>query len=417
MKKKSNSLKILVLINVLLAFTYCKKTYNSSNIKKEILYQCPMDTQIISKVQGKCPICKMKLEFKADDAVLQSISPSKLVFSSQKTIKITDKNISSNIILSGITALAENLNKNVSAKFGGRIEKLYVKYNYKYVNEGDKIMEIFNPELLAMQEEYLFLLKTKNEKIFIEKSRKKLLLSNISESQIVEIEKTHKVKRTITIYSPYSGFVFFNDINKATADNETAQSDGMNMSKTIVEEPTYNYSKIYEGSYVNNRSTLFQVNDMSKIWAWISVPAMFIEKIIPGTPVDLALENNSLIKTKIDLIDRNNENGQSKFAKFKITLDNFDNKILINAIVKATVKSSINNKIYIPQQSIYFTGKNSIVWLKTANAKNGNVIFEIKKIITGEKIDGNVEVISGLNVNDEIAANAGMMTDSETILE
>lgn len=418
MKKKLNNIANIRWLLILLIFTACNKNESTENPKfKNLLFTCPMDPQIVSNTQGKCPICKMKLEIKTDISV-QSISPSKQVLSSQSTIKITEADYSNRIKLSGITAIATSNSKIVPAKFGGRIEKLYVKYNFKYINEGDKIMEIYSPELVQMQEEYLYLFKSKNEKILLSKSRQKLILSGISENQVAEIERLGMIKNTITIYSPYSGYAIFNSSNQTTSvEDVKPKNGGMNMGSSSKSETIYQTVQISEGSYVNNRTKLFEVNDMDEKWVWLSVPSQFLNDIELNMSVNLETENGMKMKTKISLIEKNTDYNQSKFARIRVSVTDFENRISINSPVNAEIITIQNTNIQIPRQSVFFTGNGAIVWLKSGNLTNGNSIFKTTKIITGEISGNKVTVISGLNTGDEIARNAGMMTDSETILE
>lgn len=415
MKNKSNSYLFTIFLLSILIFTFCKKQENSANNLSNYTYMCPMDTQIISKTPAKCPICKMQLELKIDNAALQSNSPSKLVFSSQKTIKIDSEVNSNNLTYSGVTAIAQNRSISVPAKFGGRIEKLYIKYNFKYIEAGEKVLELYNSELLEMQEEYLFMLKSNNEKTIINKLRNRLLLSGISENQISEIEKNFTVKRTITIYSPYSGYAIFNNSqSQNTSFEENNSNSTMPMSTPKNENPYLTNLQILEGSYINYRNTIFEINDLKNLWAWFYVPSNYLKYISEKTSVDVEINNSIFKNYKIDLIEKNFDEEQSKLSKIRILIKNENNKILINYPIKVSFKTSKNNSIFIPRSAILFTGKNSIVWLKTSTLNNGNSIFKLKKIITGEIINGKVEVLSGLNIGDKIALNAGMMIDSET---
>ncbi|NUM31524.1 MAG: efflux RND transporter periplasmic adaptor subunit [Bacteroidetes bacterium] len=417
MKKKLNNSKVLISCMIIIVFAMCDKREKSANSKlANSLFSCPMDPQIISKTQGKCPICKMKLELKTN-VEIQSISPSKQVLSSQKTIKISESDFSNNYILSGITAIAADRNKTVPAKFGGRIEKLYIKYNYKYISTGEKIMEIYSPELVSMQEEFLFLLKTKSDKNLILKSKQKLILSGISQNQVEEIERTGIVKNTITIYSPYSGFAIFNNQNIVSTPQSKQQSDGgMNMGNNETSEPNYLMATIAEGSYVNNRSTLFVVNDMKTKWIWISVPSENINEIELNMLVKLELKKGIKLNTNVSFIEKNTDYTTSKFSRIRVTVPDNENKILIDMPVNAEVLSNKKSEIRIPKQAVFFTGTSAIVWLKTGTLPNGNGVFSAKHILTGEISNNKVEILNGLKIGDEIATNAGLMVDSETII-
>src|SRR5690606_28616018 len=102
-------------------------------------------------------------------------------------------------------------NLSIAARFGGRIEKLYVKFNNQYVKQGDKILDIYSPDLRTFQEEHLFLLHSNADKNLIEKSTEKLRLLGITKKQIAQLEKNGTVALTVSIFSPANGYVFFNN--------------------------------------------------------------------------------------------------------------------------------------------------------------------------------------------------------------
>jgi Cu(I)/Ag(I) efflux system membrane fusion protein len=72
-----------------------------------------------------------------------------------------------------------------------------VKYDLQYVKKGDKILELYSPEINTFQEEHLFLLKSEKEKSLLEQSKQKLKLLGITENQILQLEKNKTFTQTI----------------------------------------------------------------------------------------------------------------------------------------------------------------------------------------------------------------------------
>ena len=113
----------------------------------------------------------------------------------------------------------------INTKIEGWIEKLHVDYTGRYVKKGEPLVEIYSPELLATQQEFLGVLKwakqpgdkkkddmlslmlAKDADAALDAARKRLRLWDISDAQIKQIEQTGKPVRTLTLYSPVSGFV------------------------------------------------------------------------------------------------------------------------------------------------------------------------------------------------------------------
>ncbi|NGX41702.1 MAG: Cation efflux system protein CusB, partial [Candidatus Anoxychlamydiales bacterium] len=65
----------------------------------------------------------------------------------------------------GIVTVDERRISNIQTKFNGWIEKLYVNFTNEYVKEGDPLFQVYSPELLSTQEEYLLALKGAQRKI------------------------------------------------------------------------------------------------------------------------------------------------------------------------------------------------------------------------------------------------------------
>ena len=94
-----------------------------------------------------------------------------VVISNQETIRPLMKELGNDISAEGYISFDERRNNKISARFGGRIEKLYVKYNYQYVKKGQKIMELYSPEINTIEEEYIHHITTLSDKNLIQKTK------------------------------------------------------------------------------------------------------------------------------------------------------------------------------------------------------------------------------------------------------
>src|SRR5450755_3093221 len=76
----------------------------------------------------------------------------------------------------------------ISARVSGRIEKLYVRYRYQHIRKGERIMDIYSPELATAQQELLFLVKNDPDNVgLIQAVKHKLLLLGMSEEQLTKV--------------------------------------------------------------------------------------------------------------------------------------------------------------------------------------------------------------------------------------
>lgn len=428
-KKKLSSIGFFALLLLFTVLSSCKNKHenhqqvNEHGQHSNAAYACPMKCEGDKTYPspGNCPICKMKLVL-IEEELIQSISPGKQVLSRQATVKL-QSGINGDIIKAqGYITTDQNRNKSVAVRFSGRIEKLYVKFSNQYVNQGDKIMNIYSPDLRTFQEEHLFILKSNNENSLIEKSREKLRLLGITDNQITQLEKNGTVALTIPVYSPANGYVFFSEQsqqqNAGTKNNPAMNT--MNMKQNTNNESSYaaSASQIREGMYVNEGQTLFSVNDLQEVWALVSVSNQYANQILENQSVEIVSENNpsKTLKGKVALIEQTFEEANQRFARVRIVLPNPNNSLKINSLVTAQFTLSKSKNMQVPSSAVYKTGLNAFVWVKTDTTQNGTGIFQLRKVIAGTSANGMITIQSGLSPNEEIAKEAGLMTDSETFL-
>jgi len=177
-------------------------------------------------------------------------------------------------------------------------------------------------------------------------------------------------------------------------------------------------SQIREGTYIKAGQTLFSVNDLQQVWVLVSLPAPQLSQINEKQSVEIISENNSskILKGKISLIEQTFEENNQRFARVRIELPNADKSLKINSLINARFSLSNNKNLQVPASAVYRTGLNSYVWVKTGKTKNETGIFQLRKVVARESNNGMAFILNGLSPDEEIAKEAGFMTDSETFL-
>jgi Cu(I)/Ag(I) efflux system membrane fusion protein len=339
-----------------------------------------------------------------------------VVISSQKTIKpslgMTEKSIAAN----GYISFDERRNNKVSVRSSGRIESLYIKYDYQYVTKGERIADLYSPELSTYQKEYLFLLKSKGDSL-ITQAREKLKLLGLSDSQINQVELSGIIASTIAIISPVDGFIrFASDIAASGEMNETASTEMGSKQEASAAPNSPSNSQIREGVYVSKGQTLFVVNDCREVWAILSFDISSQAELKKGEPVILYSEmQTEKVKATIDFIEPTYK-GKQRFAQARVFLNNPLRTFKINSLIHGEF-STQTKELTVPLSSVYDLGSQKIVWVKIAVTSNGSGVFEPKVVMTGIATDNSIEIISGLSGDEEIALDAGYMIDSESILK
>lgn len=341
-----------------------------------------------------------------------------VVLSSQKTIKLSQNLSRQTITASGYIAFDERRNNKVAVRTSGRIEKLYIKYNYQFVKKGEWIAELYSPELNTFQEEYLFLLKSGDDSLAV-KAKQKLKLLGLSEDQIRKVEKSNSVTHAITITSPIDGFIRFSIEPVSSGEMKPSSSAGMgamgDASSSNAEVVGTSSGQIREGMYVNKGQTLFVVNDVRQVWAILSVNISSQVQLKKGVPVTLYSEAQAdSIEANIDLVEPVYQDKQ-RFVQARIYLDNPGRILKINSLIRG--KISIRAQAFtVPLSSVYDLGSRKIVWVKTGMTSDGIGLFEARVVFTGMTSDKMIEIVNGLKGDEEIALDAGYMLDSESIL-
>ena len=353
-----------------------------------------------------------------------ALPTNRTVISAQKAIAPVESNMNFSFGGNGYIAFDWRRNRKVPVRIGGRIERLYVKYNYQYVRKGEKILELYSPEINTYIEEFLYLSRQPGDSVLQSKAKQKLLLLGLTPAQIKQIAQTGLASFTISIYSPFEGYVLFNPsgspgMNKAgnaSGGMGSGMNAGANSSPSIT--PTIlSDNSIREGMYVSKDQTLFWINDFKEVWGIVAFTKENEKYIHKGLPVTVTSElfPEKAFPTTIQLMEQVYQDGQ-KFSQARVYLPNTSGILKQNSLITATVSIPVKS-VMIPAGSVYYLGKIAIVWVRTGVTKEGSNIFQSRVVRIGHRDGNKVEILEGLNNNEVIAKDAGYMADSETIIK
>ena len=327
------------------------------------------------------------------------ISPEQQQLIGVKSVKVSLKPIQKVIRTVGRIEADERKQATINMKVEGWIEKLHVDYTGRYVKKGEPLVEIYSPELLATQQEFLSVLKwakqpddkkkddtlslmlTRDADAALEAARQRLRLWDISDAQIKQIEQTGKPVRTLTLYSPVSGFV-------------TQKMAVLGM-------------KVMPGE------KLFDIADLSDIWiiADIYEYEMPFVKVGQQAKITLSYFPGKELSSKIDYIYPT-ISADTRTAKIRLTLPNPGGQLKPQMFTNVEIRIDLGKKLTIPDSAVIDTGKGQVVYVD-----RGNGIFEPREIQTGLRADGTVEVLRGLKTGEKVATSANFLIDSEAQLK
>jgi len=235
-------------------FASCSK---STSATEKTLYTCSMHPQVIQDHPGDCPICGMKLvpvrketasaergreksggniKYYKSTMLLGEISqtprkdsmgmdmvpvyegeeethtitvdPATVQKMGIRTAVVTKGPLRKVIRTVGTIDYNETALADVTTKFRGWIEKLYVDSTGKQVHKGEPLFDIYSPDLYNAQSEYVLALNQGGTGGLKTNARQKLKLFDVSEDQIAQLEKTRQPQRTLRVDAPIDGIVF-----------------------------------------------------------------------------------------------------------------------------------------------------------------------------------------------------------------
>jgi RND family efflux transporter MFP subunit len=369
--------------------------------KKIKYWAAPMDPTYIRNQPGKSPmgmdlvpVYEEEGEDKEPASTIR-IDPVTIQNMGVRLARVKRKQLVKYIRTFGNITYDERRIYTVNTKFNGWIEKLYVNFVGETVKKGQPLFDIYSPELVTAQEEYLLALQhNKNLKEssypgiregaqrLLDASYTRLKYWDLSDKQIKKIENTGNVQKTLTIYSPARGVV----INK----------------------------NAFQGHYVKAGEHQYEIADLSKVWVDVDIYEYELPWIRNGMPAKMEL---SYIPGKIFagkvLYVYPFLTAKTRTARLRLEFPNPDFQLKPNMYANVELASAIaKDSLVIPQEAVIDSGIRKIVFVVLGKGK-----FQPREVKLGiEGNDNEFQVLEGLKENEQIVISAQFMLDSESRL-
>jgi Cu(I)/Ag(I) efflux system membrane fusion protein/cobalt-zinc-cadmium efflux system membrane fusion protein len=416
-------------------FTNSSGSENHAHTSEEQLYTCGMHPDIIESEPGTCPICGMNLtpiksknsnsnnsndkgkiiywrapmnpnevydspgksqmgmdlvpvyENEGSDEGVVTVDGSILQSMNVKMEFVKNRNLNSSIYTNGVVTTDERKEFVISSKLTGWIEKLYINFVGQKVAKGQKLMEIYSPELVAAQQELITALKfketssSKTSNDLVQNAIRKLELLDIAKSEIDAIINSKQTKKYIPLYAPSSGTI-------------------------LVKE-------VVEGQKITPNKQLMAIADLSSLWIKADIYESELGGIKVGTDTEITFNYSpgKIYKGKITFIYPTVD-PLTRTVSVRIDIQNKDAEL--KPAMFGNVKISNNRSgemLSVPETAVIRSGKKNIVVLGLGEGK-----FKPVEVILGNYSEGYFQVIKGLKLNDKIVTSGQFMLDSESSL-
>ncbi|MFT5715141.1 MAG: Cu(I)/Ag(I) efflux system membrane fusion protein, partial [Flavobacterium sp.] len=366
------------------------KGAHSKEEHQELVYTCSMHPQIIRNEPGSCPICGMNLVKKVSEkqpeenqSIEHLLRPTdRFVVGTFQTTIPKDTTISSELHLPGLVGYDPNLSENISARISGRIEKMYVNYKFQKVNKGEKLFDLYSPELLTEQQNYIYLITNDSENASIIKaSKQKLLLYGMTAQQINSLAAAKRVNPVVTIYSPSGGIVEGTDSGNASAAGNMQSAGTTTTSLTLK-----------EGDYIKKNEVVFKLMNTDRVWGVFNVMQGYNSLVKVNQPIRISseLDEKDYFNATVNFVETQ-LNQNEKTNRVRVYLNNKNLKFPVGLRLQGIIETNPIKGIWLRKQALVSIGTEKIVFVKKENG------FKTAVIKTGIEINDFVLVIEGVS--------------------
>ena len=368
--------------------------------KKPLYYRNPMGLPDVSPVPKKDP---MGMDYipvyegedqAATDGTQIRISTEKVQKLGVRVEQAAMRELKRSLRAVGTLAVDERRVSAVTPKFEGWIERLHVNVTGQAVAAGAPLMEVYSPDLVSAQQEYLIasrgLDSVKEAAPEIQASMRRLVAGSlerlrnwdISERELAELERSGAVRRTVTLRSPASG--------------------------VVVEKPAVKGMRFMPGE------PLFRIADLSSIWVLADIFEQDLGSVQPG----------QVARVHVEAYPERVFNGRVTFLFPTLTPETRTGKVRIElpnpgGILKpsmyATVELAagpVQKRLAVPQSAVIDSGIRRIILVQSGEGR-----FEPRDVKLGMRADDYVEIVEGVKEGESVVVAANFLIDAESNLK
>jgi Cu(I)/Ag(I) efflux system membrane fusion protein len=321
------------------------------------------------------------------------ISPERQQLIGLRTARVERRSLDRTIRTVGVVGYNERRVAHIHTKVTGWIESLRVDSTGELVEQGQQLLEIYSPQLLSTQEEYLLALRSRaslgdsafpevarSAHSLLEATRRRLQLWDIPDEQIMALEETGVPTKTLPIYSPIRGFV----IHKGA----------------------------YEGQHVGPDTLLYTIADLQDVWITADIYEYEIPLVVVGQQavVTLSYAPGESFLGRVDYIYPY-MTGETRTAQARLVFANPGWKLKPGMYANVEITARLGEGLVIPEDAVIDTGTRKVAFRKLPDGH-----FQPVEIETGFKVGDQVQVLAGLTEGEEIVTGAAFLVDSESKL-
>jgi Cu(I)/Ag(I) efflux system membrane fusion protein len=363
----------------------------TANGRKVLYWHDPMYPNQRFERPGKSPFMDMPLvpvyagESGSDAGV--RIDPRLQQNLGVRTAEATRGTLAAKVEAVGSVAYNERDLAVVQARANGFVEKLYVRAPLDPVRKGQPLADLYVPDWVAAQEEYLSARRISSQTqvsglgSLVEGAKQRMRLAGMSDEQIASIERTGKTQPRLAIASPIDGVVV-----------ELGAREGMT---------------------VMAGAPLFRINGLGTVWINAEVPEALAAQVRPGTAVEAraAAFPGTAFKGRVSAI-LPEVNAATRTLKARIELANPGGKLVPGMFATVDLAPAARREaLLVPSEAVIQTGTRAVVIVAQGEGR-----FTPAEVEIGSEADGRTEIRKGLQAGQKVVTSGQFLIDSEASL-
>ncbi len=380
---KLNIVTVSLVAVLLTAYSGAESNAAEEKEKKVLYWVAPMDATYRRDEPGKSPMGMDLVPVYDDGGDGSTVKISAAVENNMgvRTAVVKRDKLWRRIDTVGYVDFDENKISHLHLRTKGWIEKLYVKSEGERVKKGQLLFEIYAPELVNAQEEYLQALRSNNRGLTAA-SRERLIALGISASQINKLNKTRRVSQYVKIYAKQDGIIAKLNIR--------------------------------EGMFVMPQKQVMSLADLSSVWLLAEVFESQTDWVRVGQSAEVTLsylpgrEWEGVVEYIYPSLDP-----KTRTLKVRLRFDNKDESLKPNMFAKVAIYGGAKREVLIiPREALIRTGNDQRVIISLGEGR-----FQARDVTAGIESGEFIEIVKGIQEGDKVVTSGQFLIDSEASLK
>lgn len=377
MKRTTKS--ITHLLYCLMIFILSPNAFSADDEKDILYWVAPMDANYRRDNPGKSPMgmALVPVYKNGGGGSVVTISPEVIQNLGVRTTKAELTRLWRGIDTVGYINYDESKVSHIHLRTEGWIENLYVKSEGERVKKGDRLLDLYSPELVNVQEEFVTALSS-GHKGLIRASKERLAALGVSSKQIKQLQKDKIIKQLVSVYAPQDGVV--------------------------------SVLSVREGMFVNPSQKIMVLGDLSSVWLLAEIFERQIQWVETGQSAEVRLSfiPGKVWHGKVEYIYPSLD-PKTRTLKARLRFENPGERLKPNMYANVKIFGGAkNDTIVIPLEGLIRTGREERIIIALGDGK-----FEARDVVAGIESGDFVEILSGIDAGDDIVISGQFLIDSE----